>query len=173
MKTFFPFATMFTALVAILTTAGCAKIPDGTTVEEIDKKSVAAGMRGISSQWRLVKSDSDERGTFLGWVYGSNHRWNRSSAKTVFLNTNAEMISSEDFYYSGRQFNDLEVQNIAERLIIHYNYSNSLCDIRLITDNEALKAQVSSSIADEGASSTEALKIADEILSQWKVKRDK
>ena len=160
------------AIIAVLVFAcGCVKRPSANVIADINSKSEMAGLRPISPNWRLAQNSHDTNGYFLAWVYGSGHRWAGSDARTVQLDTQSSMQCTEDFYYSGRRFSNFDVQNMDESLTIHFDCNKGLCAVRLITDNKSLERMVPETIQNEGGNPRDALKIADEILALWKVKR--
>lgn len=159
-------------LLSLFVIGGCTKQLDRNTLEQINKKNIEAGMQSIKSDWRLVNANHDQRGSFLGWTYGPTHCWAGYSAKSIHLNTNSELVWSEDFYYSGRVFDDSETKNNRERIVIQFDYASRTCSIHPITDDKTLEARVPDSIRFQGGNTDEALKLADEILSGWKVKRN-
>jgi hypothetical protein len=170
MKQYFSFcAAVIATLIAV---SGCVQRPDDKVLADINKQSVMAGLRPISPDWRLAKNDRNTSGTFLAWVYGSGHRWAGSGAKTVQLDARSLMEWSEDFYYSGRKFNGLELENMTESLTIHFDYVKQTCAVRLITDNKSLEEMVPVDIHRDGGNPRVALQIADNILKLWKAKRD-
>ena len=171
MKRIFSYTKLISAILVITMASGCVKPPDKKTLGQIQKENIDAGMRGISPQWKLVQSNHDERGSFYGWAYGSTHRWAASLAKSVHINTNGNIVYSEDYYYSGRVFNDFDADNIDEKVTVHFNYDTKTCAIGLISPDSALKARIPDSIQFPGGNPAEALKIADEILSGWKTSR--
>lgn len=165
-------AGMCWIILSLFVIAGCTKQLDRNTLERINKNAVEAGMQGIKSDWRLINADHDERGSFYRWTYGPEHRWAGYSAKSVHLNTNSELVWSEDFYYSGRIFEGLETQNNREMIIIRFDYAARTCAIRPLTDNKSLEARIPETLQIQGGSLEEALKLADAILSGWNVKRN-
>jgi len=157
--------------LSLLVVVGCTKQLDRDTLDRINKKSLEAGMQSIKSDWRLVNANHDQRGRFLRWTYGSTHRWAGYSAKSIHLNTNSEIVWSEDFYYSGRIFDGLETKNNREKIVIHFDYATRTCRVYPITDDKTLEARIPESVQIQGGSPDEVLKLADEILSLWKVNR--
>jgi hypothetical protein len=130
-------------------------------IQETNKTREKIGLRPINTNW------------FFGGVKSDWEIWLQSptgpEAKRVQRNTNNEVISEDDIYYSGMTFTN-QFGNGWECLFVLYSYTNNCLNLDYMGTNSSIKTMTEPFLY-QNTNFNAAVDAANKILKEWKTSR--